>query len=97
MAQFAIEDLNISTAAVLTRQGDLYTEGISEFFALNFSELGGEIVASEFYEGDPSDFTGTTDKNCSSETRCAFHIRFYPRYCTDNATGTSSIITKCSW
>ena len=57
MAQFAIEDLNITTAALLTRSGDLYTEGIAEFFALNFSKLGGEIVANEFYEGEPSDFT----------------------------------------
>ena len=57
MARFAIEDLNITTAAVLTRRGDLYTEGISEFFALNFSKLGGKIVANEFYEGEPTDFT----------------------------------------
>ena len=57
MAKFAIEDLNFTTAALLTRRGDLYTEGIAEFFALNFSKLGGEIVASEFYEGEPSDFT----------------------------------------
>ena len=57
MAQFAIADLGITTAALVTRKGDLYTEGIAEFFALNFSNLGGEIVASEFYEGDPSDFT----------------------------------------
>ena len=56
MAQFAISDLNISTAAVITRSGDLYTEGISEFFALNFSKLGGEIVANETYEGETSDF-----------------------------------------
>ena len=57
MAQFATADLNLTTAALITRKGDLYTEGISEFFALNFSKLGGEIVANEFYEGDPSDFT----------------------------------------
>ncbi len=57
MAQFAKEDLDITTAAVLTRRGDLYTEGISEFFALNFSKLGGEIVANEFYEDDPLDLT----------------------------------------
>ena len=57
MAQFAIEDLNLTTAALITRKGDLYTEGISEFFALNFSKFGGEIVADESYEGDPSDFT----------------------------------------
>ena len=57
MAQFAKVDLDLSTAAVITRSGDLYTEGISEFFARNFSKLGGEIVANEFYEGDSSDFT----------------------------------------
>ncbi|MDE0011949.1 MAG: ABC transporter substrate-binding protein [Candidatus Poribacteria bacterium] len=57
MAQFTIDDLNITTAAVLTQKGDLYTEGISEFFARSFRKLGGEIVANEFYEGDLSDFT----------------------------------------
>ena len=57
MAQFAIEDLDTTTAALITRSGDLYTEGISEFFALNFSKLGGKIVANEFYEGNSSDFT----------------------------------------
>ncbi len=39
MAQFAKMELGISTAAILTRSGDLYTEGISEFFATNFDEL----------------------------------------------------------
>ncbi|MDD9976056.1 MAG: ABC transporter substrate-binding protein [Candidatus Poribacteria bacterium] len=57
MAQFAIDDLDMTTAAVITRHGDLYTEGISEFFALNFSKLGGKIVANEFYGGNSSDFT----------------------------------------
>ena len=57
MAQFAKSDLGISSAAIITRSGDLYTEGISEFFALNFSKFGGEIVAHEFYEEDTSDFT----------------------------------------
>ena len=57
MAQFAKSDLGTSTAAIITRSGDLYTEGISEFFARNFSELGGDIAAHQFYEGDTSDFT----------------------------------------
>ena len=56
MAQFAIEELHLSTAALMTRTGDLYTEGIAEFFALNFSKLGGEIVANETYEDETSDF-----------------------------------------
>lgn len=57
MAQFAKSDLGTSTAAIITRSGDLYTEGISEFFARNFSKFGGDIVAHEFYEGGTSDFT----------------------------------------
>ena len=57
MAQFAKSALGAKTAAVLTRTGDLYTEGISEFFISNFSELGGDIAANEFYAAGTSDFT----------------------------------------
>lgn len=57
MAQFAKMELGIMTAAILTRKGDLYTEGISEFFASNFSMLGGKVAIHEFYEGDTTDFT----------------------------------------
>ena len=76
MAQFAIEDLNITTAAVITRKGDLYTEGISEFFAHNFSKLGGEIVASEFYEGDPSDFTAQLTNIAAAKPDALFTAGF---------------------
>ena len=57
MAQFAKSELGAKTAAVLTRTGDLYTEGISEFFISNFSELGGDIATNEFYAAGDSDFT----------------------------------------
>ena len=57
MARFAKEDLNSTTAAVLARRDDPYTQGIAEFFARNFSELGGTIVANESYEGLPTDWT----------------------------------------
>lgn len=57
LAEFAITELNISTAAILTLSGDVYTEGISEFFVFNFRKLGGEIVANEFHESGITDFT----------------------------------------
>ena len=57
MAQFAKMELGISTAALLTRSGDLYTEGISEFFATNFNSLGGNVAIHAFYEGGMTDFT----------------------------------------
>ena len=56
MAQFAKMELGISTAAIITRKGDLYTEGISEFFSTNFSMLGGNVVTHEFFESDTTDF-----------------------------------------
>ncbi len=57
MAQFAKMELGITTAAILTRSGDLYTEGISEFFDSNFNSLGGNTAIHVFYEGGTTDFT----------------------------------------
>lgn len=76
MAQFAKSELDLSTAAVITRSGDLYTEGIAEFFARNFSELGGEIVANEFYEGDPSDFTAQLTSIAAAKPDALFAAGF---------------------
>ena len=57
MAQFAKMELGISTAAIVTRSGDLYTEGISEFFSSNFLGLDGNVVAHKFFEGGTDSFT----------------------------------------
>lgn len=76
MAQFTIKDLNLTTAALITRKGDLYTEGISEFFALNFNKLGGEIVANEFYEGDPSDFAAQLTNVAAAQPDALFIAGF---------------------
>ena len=55
MAQFVRETLGANTAAFLTRRGDVYAEGIAEFFALSFRELGGTVVAEEFYDAGATD------------------------------------------
>ena len=57
MAQFATTDLGVRTVALLTLRGDVYTEGISEFFAANFEDLGGVVVADEFFDAGTTDFT----------------------------------------
>ena len=56
MAQFAKETLGVDAVAVLTQRGEVYTEGIAEFFTAHFSGFGGEIVADEFYESGATDF-----------------------------------------
>ena len=57
MAQFAATDLGLTSIAILTRSGEVYTEGISEFFVTNFADAGGTITANEFYKEGTTDFT----------------------------------------
>ncbi|MDE0427118.1 MAG: ABC transporter substrate-binding protein [Candidatus Poribacteria bacterium] len=57
MAQFAAEELGLTSVALLTRSGEVYTEGISEFFRTNFTHAGGTIAANVFYEENTTDFT----------------------------------------
>ena len=57
LARFAWEDLGKSVAAVLTLEGDLYTEGISMFFVSHFTELGGTVIANEVYSAGDTTFT----------------------------------------
>ena len=57
MAQFARDDLEVDTVALLTLRDDVYTEGISEFFAANFRQLGGTVVADTLYGDGTTDFT----------------------------------------
>ena len=59
MANFAKMELGLTTAAIITRSGDLYTEGISSFFLSNFNSLGGDVVAHVFFDGGTEDFTET--------------------------------------
>ncbi|MCG9128074.1 ABC transporter substrate-binding protein [Candidatus Poribacteria bacterium] len=59
MANFANMELGLTTAAIITRSGDLYTEGISNFFLSNFKSLGGEVVSQVFFEGGTEDFSDT--------------------------------------
>ncbi len=57
MAQFATQDLDAKTAAVLTRSGSLYSEGLSQTFIDNFTALGGEVVYAQFYMLGDTDFS----------------------------------------
>ena len=57
MAQFASQDLEAKTAAVLTHTGEVYSEGLSRTFIDNFTAHGGVIVANEFYTAGTTNFT----------------------------------------
>ena len=58
MAEFAAGTLGVTSAAVLTERGNVYSEGIGEFFIDHFRGSGGAIVAGESYEPGATDFAG---------------------------------------
>ena len=72
MAQFAKETLGVNTAAVLTQRGEVYTEGIAEFFTAHFSGFGGEIVADEFYESGATDFAAQLTRIAAAAPEAVF-------------------------
>ena len=57
VADFAVQELNAMTAAVLTEIGSSYGEGLSNAFIERFTALGGTIAVQQFYETDATDFT----------------------------------------
>ena len=52
MANFAIQELDATTAAILTETGNSYSEGLSDTFIEQFTALGGTIAVQQFYEAD---------------------------------------------
>jgi branched-chain amino acid transport system substrate-binding protein len=56
MAKFAHDNLKVNRAAVLKDQKADYSQGLTEVFTRQFSELGGKIVAVEAYSQGDTDF-----------------------------------------
>lgn len=57
IANFAVQGLAATTAAVLTETGNAYSEGLSDAFIERFTVLGGTIAVHEHYEAGTTDFT----------------------------------------
>ena len=68
LANFAKDNFEAAKAYVLTKQGDDYSAGLGHYFTQAFEELGGEVVAETFPEGN-SDFTSyiTSAKNAEAD------------------------------
>jgi branched-chain amino acid transport system substrate-binding protein len=61
-AKFALEELGVTTAAVLLDQGNDYVRGLAEFFRDAFEAGGGQVVVWETYTGEDSDFSAILTK-----------------------------------
>lgn len=56
LAKFALENLNVKTAAVLYDIANDYSKGLAEFFKAGFEENGGQLLAYESYSTFDLDF-----------------------------------------
>ncbi|MDO4307551.1 MAG: ABC transporter substrate-binding protein [Eubacteriales bacterium] len=68
LANFANEKFEAKKAYVLTKLGDDYSAGLGHYFSKAFEELGGEVIAETFPEGN-SDFASyiTSAKNAEAD------------------------------
>ena len=57
MVDFARQELDAITAAILTEIGDTYSEGLSNAFIEDFTARGGTITTHQFYDTGTTDFT----------------------------------------
>jgi branched-chain amino acid transport system substrate-binding protein len=76
-AQFALETLGATKAAVLKDVGNDYVKGLAEFFETGFMAGGGAIVASEAYTKDDTDFSAILAKVASVEPDVLYLPDYY--------------------
>ena len=67
MVDFAMQELEAMTAAVLTETGNAYSEGLSNAFIEGFDAQGGVIAVHQFYETGTTDFTDQLRAVAASE------------------------------
>jgi len=61
-AKFAIGNLGAQTAAVFLDQGNDYVRGLAEVFIAEFEAAGGEVLVTESYTAEDSDFSAILTK-----------------------------------
>ena len=103
MAQFAVQDLEAKSAAVLTHAGDVYSEGLSKTFIANFTAYGGEVVAEQFYMAGDTDFTAQLTTIAEAVPDVIFSTGFIPevplavRQARDEIGITATFLGGDSW
>ena len=76
MAGVAYNDLDARTAAVLTQQGDVYSEGLSKIFIDNFTELGGTVLVITTYKRG----TDNVDSQLNEVKKASPDVIFIPGF-----------------
>ena len=76
MARFASRTLSAKKAAILVDYNSHYSRGLTEFFEISFTKLGGQVVSKQSYTQGDSDFKG----QLSSIKSAAPDVIYLPGY-----------------
>lgn len=79
MATFAYNSLRVARVAIMSKSGDGYSEGLAEYFARTFRDLGGEVVAEVLF----ADAAGSLDAGVRSVLAAKPEAVFLPLYYQD--------------
>jgi branched-chain amino acid transport system substrate-binding protein len=77
MASFAINSLKAQKAAILYDFNSPYGRGLTEYFKVSFTKLGGRIVAEQTYAQEDADFKGQLSTIRSSEPDVIYIPGYY--------------------
>ena len=77
MAKFAFNSLKARKAAILLDFNSPYSRGLSDFFELSFTRLGGEIVQKQLYNVNDGDYRGQLNTIRQSEPDVIYIPGYY--------------------
>jgi branched-chain amino acid transport system substrate-binding protein len=77
MAKFALNTLHAKTAAVLKDVGNDYVKGLAQYFEEAFKAGGGQVLVSESYTKDDTDFSAILSKVADAKPDVVFHPDYY--------------------
>jgi len=79
LARYALNDLNVVKAAILYNNANDYNKGLAKFFAEEFENLGGEIVANEAFTDEEKtvDFKAQLTNIKSAEPEFLYLPNYY--------------------
>ena len=80
MANFAIQELEPMTAAVLTETGSAYSEGLSNTFIQDFTAQGGRLLIQQVYEQVPRFTQSVGDRCCEPALILLFGRVWVPKF-----------------
>lgn len=80
MAKFALNDLQVDTAAIIQNIDETYSTTLADYFKLSFEKNGGKVLVDDGYRGKATDFTQLLKKIAQASPQ----VIYLPGYTRDS-------------